>query len=204
MQKKITGDLPLSKLRSICVYCGSSPGNNHIYLKSGKRLGQILAQENVELVFGGGDVGVMGAIANATVEGGGRVTGIIPKFLRNVEIPSERIQELIITDTMHERKHLMYERSDAFCVLPGGIGTLEEVIEMISWAQLNQHSKPIILVSIGDYWTPFFELLDHVVDSGFARPDIRRVWRVVKRVEDVLPAIRDWMTGEEVESVPKF
>lgn len=194
----------VSELKSVCVYCGSSPGKNHIYMETGRRLGKRLADEGIDLVFGGGDVGVMGAVANATVDAGGRVTGIIPRFLRDVEIPSERIQELIITETMHERKALMYERSDAFVVLPGGIGTLEEVIEMISWAQLNQHSKPIILVSIEDYWTPFFALLDHVVAHGYARPDIRRVWRTVKDVEDILPAIREWMKGEEAETVPKF
>lgn len=194
----------MSELTSVCVYCGSSPGKSTRYMEAGRKLGQILAVEEIELVFGGGDVGVMGAVANAVVDGGGRVTGIIPQFLREVEIPSERIQELIVTESMHERKALMYERSDGFCVLPGGIGTLEEVIEMISWAQLNQHQKPIILVNINDYWDPFLTLLTHVVEQGFARPDIRRVWRVVDNVQDVLPAMRDWLKGEEAETVPKF
>jgi len=167
-------------------------------------LGAILAAQDVELVFGGGDVGLMGTVANTVLEGGGHVTGIIPGFLRAVEMPSDKIQELVVTDTMHERKGLMYERSDAFCALPGGIGTLEEVVEMIPWAQLNQHTKPIVLISIDNYWTPFLKLLDHVIDCGFARADIRRVWTVVDSVEEVLPAIRTWLKDREVETVPKF
>jgi len=169
-----------------------------------KLLGQQMAAENVALVFGGGDVGTMGAIATSVVESGGHVTGIIPEFLRAVEMPSERIDELIITDTMHERKGLMYERSDAFCALPGGIGTLEEVVEMISWAQLNQHRKPVVLVNLHGFWDPFTRLLDHMIDEGFARADIRRVWRVVDSVQDVLPTIRDWLAEEDRTAAPKF
>ena len=194
----------MSDLKSVCVYCGSCPGDDQAFIETGRKLGQTMAAEGVELVFGGGDVGIMGATANAVVEGGGRVTGIIPKFLRDVEIPSERIQELIITDSMHERKHDMYERSDAFVVLPGGIGTLEEVIEMISWAQLRQHAKPIVLVSVNNYWDPFFALLDHVIHHGFARPEIRGLYHVVNSYEDVLPSIRKWMTDGNNGSMPKF
>lgn len=194
----------MSDLKSVCVYCGSCPGDDHAFMETGRKLGKMLAEEGVELVFGGGDVGIMGATANAVVEAGGRVTGIIPKFLREVEIPSDRIQELIITDSMHERKHDMYERSDAFVVLPGGIGTLEEVIEMISWAQLRQHAKPIILVSINNYWDPFFAMLDHVIEHGFARPEIRGLYHVVDRYEEVLPSIRQWMTDGNNGSMPKY
>ena len=194
----------MTDLKSVCVYCGSCPGDDHAFMESGKKLGETLAAEGVELVFGGGDVGIMGATANAVVQGGGRVTGVIPKFLREVEIPSDRIQELILTDSMHERKHDMYERSDAFVVLPGGIGTLEEVIEMISWAQLRQHAKPIILVSVNNYWAPFFTLLDHVVGHGFARPEIRGLYHVVDSYEEVLPAIRKWMNGGPESKAPKF
>ncbi len=194
----------MSDLKSVCVYCGSSPGKRTGYAEMAKKLGQQMAEEGIELVFGGGDVGIMGTVANAVIDHGGRVTGIIPQFLRSVEVPSERIDELIITETMHERKALMYERSDAFVALPGGIGTLEEIVEMISWAQLNQHCKPIVLVNLNDYWKPFTGLLDHVIDEGFARADIRRVWREVDNVQDVLPTIRDWLTEGEKATVPKF
>ena len=194
----------MTTLKSVCVYCGSSNGTRPSYLEAARKLGAALAADKVGLVFGGGDVGLMGAVANTVVDSGGAVIGIIPRFLREVEIPSERIQELVVTETMHERKALMYERSDAFCALPGGIGTLEEIVEMISWAQLNQHRKPIILVNIEGYWDAFEALLDYVIEQGFARPDIRRVWKVVDHVEDVLPTIRDWLKGEETETVPKF
>jgi len=194
----------VSDLKSVCVYCGSSPGNHAEYADVARTLGRQMAEDGIDLVFGGGDVGVMGTIANAVVDHGGRVTGIIPEFLRAVEMPSERINELIVTESMHERKALMYERSDAFCALPGGIGTLEEIVEMISWAQLNQHRKPIVLVNLRSFWDPFTDLLDHMIDQGFARADIRRVWRVVDTVQDVLPTIRDWLGEDERDAAPKF
>lgn len=194
----------MSDLKSVCVYCGSRPGDDQAFIETGRKLGKTLAAEGVELVFGGGDVGIMGATANAVVDAGGRVIGVIPKFLRDVEIPSERIQELILTDTMHERKHDMYERSDAFCVLPGGVGTLEEVIEVISWAQLQQHSKPIILVNVNNYWDPFLALLDHVMSRGFAGPETRKHYRVVESYDQVLPAIRSWINGGDREKTPRF
>ncbi len=194
----------MSDLKSVCVYCGSRPGDDQAFMETGRKLGQTLAAEGIELVFGGGDVGIMGATANAVVDAGGRVIGVIPKFLRDVEIPSERIQELILTDTMHERKHDMYERSDAFCVLPGGVGTLEEVIEVISWAQLQQHAKPIVLVNVNNYWAPFLALLDHVMNRGFAGPETRQHYRIVESYDQVLPTIRNWINGGDREKTPKF
>ncbi len=191
-------------LKSVCVYCGSSPGNDQAYMTAAKTLGETLASEGVELVFGGGNVGMMGQVANATLAKGGRVIGIIPEFLRAVELPSSNLHELIITETMHERKHDMYDRSDAFVVLPGGIGTLEEVVEMISWAQLQQHDKPIVLVSVNGFWEPFVTLLEHIIDHGFARYDIRACWAIVDGTEDVLPAIRTWLASEDRKIAPKF
>ena len=163
-----------------------------------------MVKDGVECVFGGGDVGLMGMVANTVVNEGGHVTGIIPEFLRAVEMPAGSIQELVVTETMHERKALMYERSDGFAVLPGGIGTLEEVVEMISWGQLNQHTKPIVLINLDGFWDPFLELIDHIIDQGFARADIRRVWRVVSSAEEALPAMRDWLESQEEPPTPKF
>lgn len=192
------------KLQSICVYCGSREGTSDTYMEAARALGRAIAEAEIELVYGGGDIGLMGAVANAVVDGGGMVTGVLPQFLRDVEIPSHRIRELVITETMHERKALMFERSDAFCVLPGGIGTLEEMVEMMSWAYLRQHTKPIVLVNLGGFWDPFFTLVDHMIAEGFAHEDMPRLWRVVDTVEDVLPAMRKWLGGAAHEAAPKF
>ncbi len=194
----------MPELKSVCVYCGSSPGNDAIYMKTATAMGEELASHGIELVFGGGNVGLMGQIANAALAAGGRVRGIIPEFLRAVEMPSSNLHELVVTDTMHERKHDMYVRSDAFVVMPGGLGTLEEVVEMISWAQLRQHEKPIILLNVNGFWEPFVTLLDHIIEHGFARFDIRNCWQVVNTTEEVLPAIKAWLEGEDRRVSPKF
>lgn len=192
------------KLQSVCVYCGSRVGARDSYMDAARTLGRALAEAEIELVYGGGDIGLMGAVANAVVDGGGMVTGVLPRFLRDVEIPSHRIRELVITETMHDRKALMFERSDAFCVLPGGIGTLEEMVEMMSWAYLRQHTKPIVLVNLGGFWDPFIALVDHMITEGFAHEDMPKLWQVVTRVEDVLPAMRKWLDRAAHEAAPKF
>ena len=194
----------MTELKSVCVYCGSRVGEMPAYAETARGLGTILAASEIELVYGGGDIGLMGLVANAVVDGGGRVTGVLPRFLRKVEIPAERIHELILTETMHERKALMYERSDGFCVLPGGIGTIEEMVEMISWAYLQQHAKPIVLVNVEGYWDPFLALLDHIAAQGFSAADLPQLWRVVDRIEDVIPTMRKWLQDEGVKKVPKF
>jgi len=194
----------LATLGSVCVYCGSRVGARESYLLAAKRLGAALAREGIELVYGGGDIGLMGAVANAVVAGGGRVTGIIPEFLRAVEIPSHKVSEMVITGSMHERKASMYERSDAFCVLPGGIGTLEEMIEMISWAYLRQHAKPIVLLNVEGYWEPYEALIDHVIAEGFAPEDMKTLWHVVDNVEDVVPAMHKWLSEGARRPAPKF
>jgi len=192
------------KLQSVCVYCGSRVGARDSYMEAARTLGRALAKADIELVYGGGDIGLMGAVANAVVDGGGVVTGVLPQFLREVEIPSHRIRELVITETMHDRKALMFERSDAFCVLPGGIGTLEEMVEMMSWAYLRQHAKPIVLVNLDGFWDPFFALVDHMIAEGFAHEDMPKLWQVVDKIEDVLPAMRKWLDGAAHEAAPKF
>ena len=177
------------KLKSVCVYCGSSTGSDPLFMEAGDRFGRLMASSGVELVYGVGGIGVMGAVARAVLAEGGRVTGIIPRFLTEVEVEFKEVSELIVTESMHARKQLMFERSQAFVALPGGIGTVEETIEMLTWAQLGRHSNPIVIANLKGFWDPMIELLDHIIKAGFARSDIRRIYSVVDRVEDILPRI---------------
>lgn len=157
-------------VRSVCVYCGSSLGVSPAYAEAAEELGRAFAKAGLRLVYGGGSVGLMGTIARATMENGGRVTGIIPRFLKDREVMLTEVDELIVTADMHERKRLMFEHSDAFVALPGGVGTLEEVVEMMTWSQLGQHDKPIILVDIAGFWSPLVDLIDHMRKQAFIRP----------------------------------
>lgn len=177
------------KLASVCVYCGSSAGNDPALLEAAAAFGSILARQGVELVYGGASIGIMGAVAKAVLADGGRVTGVIPEFLTKVEVQLGTVSELIVTDSMHSRNRVMFERSDAFVALPGGIGTLEEVVEMLTWAQLGRHTRPIILANLNGFWDPLVELFDHIIKSGFARSNIRGIYAVVDKVEDILPRI---------------
>ena len=160
----------MNTIRSICVYCGSSPGNGDLYLKAGHTLGRAIAQTGLQLVYGGGGKGIMGAVADGALRSGGKVTGIIPRFLMAKEATQaalQRLDEFIVTENMHERKHMMFEKSDAFVALPGGIGTVEEIIEIMTWAQLGHHRKPIVFANIGGFWNPMLALLDHMRAEGF-------------------------------------
>jgi uncharacterized protein (TIGR00730 family) len=160
----------MNTIRSVCVYCGSSPGNGEIYRKAGHAVGRSIAEAGLRLVYGGGTRGVMGAVAEGALRAGGKVTGIIPRFLVNREATEpalDRLDELVITDNMHERKHRMFEDSDAFVALPGGIGTLEEIVEIMTWAQLGHHRKPIVFGNVGGFWNPMMVLLDHMRSQGF-------------------------------------
>lgn len=176
-------------ISNVCVYCGSSNGNEPAYLEAGQEFGRILARSGVGLVYGGGGVGIMGAIARSVMAEGGRVTGIIPEFLCAKEVQLKEITEFIVTDSMHTRKWTMFERSDAFVALPGGVGTLEEVIEMMTWAQLGRHNRPIVFLNLNGFWDPLISLLDHMIKEGFARSQIRSIYSVVDKVEDILPRI---------------
>jgi uncharacterized protein (TIGR00730 family) len=153
------------------------------------RFGHMMARAGVRLVYGGGGVGLMGAVARAVLAGGGQVTGIIPQFLTEIEVQFNEVSELIVTDSMHARKQLMFERAEAFVALPGGIGTVEETIEMLTCAQLGRHSQPIVIANLNGFWDPMIELLDHIIKAGFARSNIRRIYSVVDKVEDILPRI---------------
>ena len=155
-------------IKSVCVYCGSRLGNKDLYQKQAKELGKLIADAGLSLVYGAGSVGLMGVVARAARDNGADVVGVIPAHLDDIEITQPGLAELHVTDDMHQRKKMMFERSDAFIVLPGGLGTLDETLEMMTWAQLSLHSKPIILVNTNGYWSPLVELVKHVVADGFA------------------------------------
>ena len=181
----------MSKINALCVYCGSSPGNDPAFAAAARAFGKILAENKVRLIYGGGSVGLMGALAHAVLDHGGAATGIIPEFLTKRERPRRLDQELIVTRDMHERKAKMFERADGFVALPGGIGTLEELVEQLTWAQLGRHKKPILLANIKGYWDPLLTLVDHMRAQEFL-PALPRVdCLVADRVEDILPKLRD-------------
>ena len=182
---------PMSTLKAVCVYCGSGPGTNPKFVESARTFGRILAENNIRLVYGGGSIGLMGAIANSVIDHGGQVAGIIPEFLKDRELLFRRAQEIIVTRDLHERKRLMFERADAFVALPGGVGTLEELVEQLTWAQLGRHKKPILLANIERFWNPLCTLFDHMRALQFIRAGLTVAPLVANRVEDILPALRD-------------
>jgi uncharacterized protein (TIGR00730 family) len=181
----------MSKINALCVYCGSSPGTDPAFVETARSFGKILAENDIRLVYGGGSTGLMGALAEAVFKNGGDVTGIIPEFLTNRERPRRLAQELIVTRDMHERKAKMFERADGFVALPGGIGTLEELVEQLTWAQLGRHKKPILLANIEGYWDPLLTLIDHMRTQEFLPAAPRVDCLVADRVEDILPKLRD-------------
>ena len=177
----------MSALKSLCVYCGHRPGNRDIYKTAAIKLGEEIAKNELRLIYGGGAMGLMGDIASTTRDAGGKVFGVIPEFLVSVEGLLENIDHEIVSN-MHERKMLMFEEADAICTMPGGIGTLEEIIEILSWARLNLHRKPVVLLNLDNFWSPLVELVDHIIESDFATPELRKDLIVVDRPEDVIPA----------------
>ncbi len=156
-----------------------------------------MAKSGVELVYGGGSLGLMGEVATSVLKNGGRVTGIIPTFLMNRERMLSSVQEMVLTDDMHQRKMEMFKRSDAFVALPGGIGTLEELVEQLTWSQLGRHQKPIIVANIEGFWTPFLSLLKHMGQESFIRPGLEITFHVVDRAQDILPAALDAMKATD-------
>ena len=179
----------MSTIKSICVYCASGPGNNPAFMQAAARFGRILAENGIRLVYGGGAVGLMGALAESVLDHGGLVTGVIPDFLVNREHMLARVQERIITPDMHERKRVMFERADAFVALPGGVGTLEELVEQLTWAQLGRHKKPILILNVDRFWDPLCVLLDQMEEVAFIRPGLSVKYLVTDRVEEILPQL---------------
>ncbi|HFC04106.1 MAG TPA: TIGR00730 family Rossman fold protein [Rhizobiales bacterium] len=180
----------MEKIRNLCVYCGSGPGVNPAYMAAARTLGTAMAKADIGLVYGGGSLGLMGEVARAVLETGGHVSGIIPEFLIRQEMMLEEVQELVVTTNMHERKMTMFEKADGFVALPGGIGTLEELVEVSTWAQLKQHAKPIIVANINDYWSPFVQLLDHMRSEQFIRVGMAVHFEMVKTAEEIVPRFK--------------
>lgn len=179
----------MALIKRVCVYCGSSSRVDEVYRAAATRLGVVLAGAGIEVVYGGGRIGLMGLVADAALASGGRVTGIIPAHLHDREVGHSGLSELVIVGNMHERKRRMFELADAFAVLPGGLGTLDETIEMLTWRQLGLHDKPIIIVDVAGYWSPFLELVEHAIECGFAARSAAQLYRVVSRVDDLLPTL---------------
>ena len=180
---------------SLCVYCGSRFGTDPAYRETATGLGDLIARKAITLVYGGGGVGLMGLTANAALKGGGKVVGIIPSFLLKREAGHPNLTETVVVETMHERKLQMFERSDAFIILPGGIGTLEEFFEVLSWRTLGLHAKPIVIIDQGGYWQPLEALLKGIVEGGFADPINLDHVVFVKDFKDVLPALETMPRG---------
>jgi uncharacterized protein (TIGR00730 family) len=178
-----------SRVTSICVYCGSGSGLTPAYAVAARKLGKALAVANIRLVYGGGSLGLMGEVARSVLGSGGKVTGIIPEFLGSKEKMLKDVDELIVVDDMHIRKRLMFERSDAFVALPGGIGTLEELVEQLTWSQLGRHTKPIVVANIEGFWTPFLDLLTHMKGETFIRAGLDVHFAVVDKAEKIVPAV---------------
>jgi len=180
----------MNKISAVCVYCGSNAGTEPIFGEAAGQFGKILAENGVRLIYGGGSVGLMGILADSVLAHGGKATGIIPEFLTERERPRRLGQELIVTRGMHERKRTMFDRADAFVAMPGGIGTLEELVEQLTWAQLGRHSKPILIANINGYWDPLLTLFAHMRERAFVPDSLSINFLVADRVEDILPALR--------------
>ena len=180
----------MSTIRTVCVYCGSGPGTDPAFIEAARDFGKAMGREGVGLVYGGGSKGLMGAVANSVLDNGGHVTGIIPEFLQNREQTLRRAQEVIITPDMHVRKQTMFDRADAFVALPGGIGTLEELVEQLTWAQLGRHKKPILILNIKSFWDPLCALLDHMRRLDFIRLELGVTLLVANSPDEVLPKLR--------------
>jgi uncharacterized protein (TIGR00730 family) len=197
----------MHKIHRVCVYCGSSVGADHAFLAAAREFGRHLAENGVGLVYGGGSLGLMGAVAHSVLNAGGHVTGIIPHFLQKREHMLESVQELLIVEDMHERKRLMFEKADAFVALPGGLGTLEELVEQLTWVQLQRHDKPVLIADIGGFWGPLLALIDHMRQQAFIRPHSEARFLVRDRVEDILPALEQALAekrGRRVTLRPEF
>jgi uncharacterized protein (TIGR00730 family) len=190
----------MPQIRSLCVYCGSSGAVDEKYRAAATELGARLAAAGIELVYGGGRVGLMGLLADAVLADGGRVVGIIPARLRDAELAHHGATELVIAGSMHDRKRIMAERADAFAVLPGGTGTLDETFEILTWRQLGLHNKPIFLVDIAGYWRPLIALLDHIVSRGFAPALVPQILEIVPSVPALMTLLAEVPGGDKTRS----
>jgi len=190
----------MAEISSMCVYCGSRDGKGLGYAKLAREVGKMMAENDIKLVYGGGSVGTMGHIARAVLGAGGHVTGVIPSSLDSREITFEQCSELHVVGNMHERKKMMFDLADAFLVLPGGIGTLEEMVEVMTWRQLRMHEKPIIVLNAVGYWTPFLQLLNQMIDQEFANGDVNYLYSLVETIDEIMPVLDEaddpWLESE--------
>jgi uncharacterized protein (TIGR00730 family) len=193
-----------TKIRNICVYCGSGRGKNPLFSKAAKALGQAMAEEGIGLVYGGGGNGLMGDVARSVRAGGGTVTGIIPATLVARENPFTEVDEYIVVDNLHQRKMLMFERSDAFVALPGGLGTLEELVEQLTWVQLGFHEKPVILANIHNYWDKLLQLLEQMRGETFIREGLVPRYTIVDDVEKIVPLLTQVRSSEPDVSIERL
>lgn len=198
---KNKGHRPIS---SVCVYCGSGSGTNPRYAESARSLGKAFGQAGIRLVYGAGSNGLMGEVARSVMAHGGVVTGVIPESLVALEKPIADLDELIITKDLHERKMLMFTRSDAFVALPGGIGTLEELVEQLTWVQLAHHDKPVVIVNVEDYWRPFLRLLDEMRAQEFIREGLEPAYYLLDTADEVVPFLRGRKSSREVGTLGNF
>ena len=195
----MTSRKPVPGLDNICVYCGSGSGHDPAYVEAAREFGRILAKSGVGLVYGGGNLGLMGEIARTVLHEGGHVTGIIPSFLSEREHMLLDVQELHVVEDMHQRKRLMFLKSDAFVAFPGGLGTLEEFVEQLTWSQLGRHNKPIVLANIEGFWDPLLTLFKRMQCETFIRPGLELRLELVDRVTDILPVITRAIKSAEPE-----
>jgi uncharacterized protein (TIGR00730 family) len=175
----------MADIKAVCVFCGARNDVPQTYLDAGKTFGAELARRGVRLVYGGGDCGVMGAVANSVLKNKGLVTGVFPRSLKNLESEHASLSEIIMVESMHERKRIMFERSDAIVVLPGGFGTMDEMFEIITWKQLKFHEKPVVILNHEGYWKPLVALMENIITTGFAREETRTLYKVVDSIDDV-------------------
>jgi uncharacterized protein (TIGR00730 family) len=185
----------MTAIHSLAVFCGSRLGVNPAYAKAGRALGRGLGRAGIRLVFGGGRIGIMGVVADAVLETGGKVLGVIPEFLTHWEIAHENVTEMVVTDSMHSRKRRLYEESDAFLVMPGGLGTFDEAFEIITWRQLHLHDKPILLCNVAGSIEPFVAVIDHAIAHGFADTGCRALFEVIEGVPAVLERLKSLPAG---------
>lgn len=188
------------RVDSVCVFCGSSDAADPAYLRAAAGLGRDLAEAGLRLIYGGGGVGLMGACAMAAHEAGGRVLGIIPEFLMGRERALETVEHVVVNN-MHQRKMMMFDRADAFVVLPGGVGTLEEVVELLSWRRLDLHAKPVVFYNPDNFWRPLFDLFQHTVDARLTPAEFMGSWTVIDRVDRIVPMLLAAQTQPEAEDV---
>jgi len=180
-----TKEPEMTSVTSVCVFCGSRVGNDSRYEDAARALGREIGERGMRLIFGAGSIGLMGVVADAAAEAGGEVVGIIPEFLRRLEVGRTESDQFIVTDSMHSRKQRMFEMSDAFISLPGGLGTLDETFEILTWRQLKLHDKPVVIWDVAGYWAPLANLIEATIEGGFSAPENRRLFDVATSLDEV-------------------